>query len=59
MNGVINLKKWKMIFEKRALCIVVPLDLAEGLRYTKTVCDYQNDDGLDQIYREQCEIKIG
>ena len=30
MNGVINLKKRKMIFEKRSLCVVVPLDLAEG-----------------------------
>jgi len=30
MNGVINLKKCKMIFEKKSLCIVVPLDLAEG-----------------------------
>ena len=28
MNGVINLKKCKMIFEKRSLCVVVPLDPA-------------------------------
>ena len=29
MKGVINLKKRKMIFEKKSLCIVVPLDPAE------------------------------
>ena len=27
MNGVINLKKQKMIFEKKSVCIIVPLDL--------------------------------
>jgi len=27
MNGVINIKKRKMIFEKKSLCVVVPLDL--------------------------------
>lgn len=26
MKGVINLKKYKMIFKKKTLCIVVPLD---------------------------------
>jgi len=30
MNGVINLKKHKMIFEKKSLRVVVPLDPAEG-----------------------------
>jgi len=34
MNGVINLKKRKMIFEKNSLCIVVPLDPVEGSFYT-------------------------
>ena len=24
MNRVINLKKWKMIFEKKSLCIIIP-----------------------------------
>ena len=33
MNGVINLKKCKMIIEKNSLRIVVPLDLAEGSHY--------------------------
>ena len=31
MNGVINLKKHKMIFEKKSLHVVVPLYLAEGV----------------------------
>jgi len=32
MNGVINLKKCKMIFEKKSLCVVVSLDPTEGSR---------------------------
>jgi len=51
MNGVINLKKRKMIFEKKALRVVVPLDSAEGSCYTETVHDYESDDDLDQIYK--------
>jgi len=47
MNGVINLKKWEMIFEKKSLCAVVPLDHAEGPRYTKPICNYESDDDLD------------
>jgi len=47
MNGVINLKKCKMIFEKNSLHIVVSLDPMEGLCYTKPVCD----DDLDYIYK--------
>ena len=39
MNGVINLKKRKMSFEKKSLRVVVPLDPAEGLRNTKAVRD--------------------
>lgn len=35
MNGVINLKKHKMIFEKKSLHIVVLLDPTEGVRYTE------------------------
>ena len=30
MNGVINLKRWKIIFEKKSLRVVVPLDPAKG-----------------------------
>jgi len=51
MNEVINLKKRKMIFEKKSLCVVVPLDPAEGLRYIEPVCDYESDDDLDCIYK--------
>ena len=50
MNGVINLKKYKMIFEKNSLCVVVLLDPAEGARYTKSMCDDDSDDDLDCIY---------
>lgn len=51
MNGVINLKKRKMIFDKKSLCIVVPLDPAEGLNYTESVRDYERNEDLDQIYK--------
>ena len=33
MNGVINLKKHKMIFEKKSLCIIIPLDPIKGSFY--------------------------
>ena len=51
MNGVINLKKHKMIFEKKSLCVVIPLDLAEGVRYTELVRNNDSDDNLDCIYK--------
>jgi len=51
MNGVINLKTCKMIFEKKSLCTVVSLDPAEGSRYTELVHDYDIDDDLDCIYK--------
>jgi len=51
MNGVINLKKCRMIFEKNSLRIVIPLDPTEGLCYTEPVNDYGNDDHLDCIYK--------
>ena len=47
MNGVINLKKWKMIFQKKSLSVVVPLDPAEGSHYTERVRNYEIDDNLD------------
>jgi len=49
MNGVINLKKRKIIFEKKSLRVIVPLNPAEGLRYTKLVCDCESNDDLDSI----------
>jgi len=51
MNGVINLKKWKMIFEKKLLHVVLNLDPAEGPCYIELVRDYESDDELDQIYK--------
>ena len=51
MNGVINLKKRKITFEKNSLCIVVPLDPTEGTRYTELVRDNDSDDNLDFIYK--------
>ena len=50
MNGVINLKKRKMVFEKKSLYVVVPLDPAEGARYTEPVHNDDSDDELDFIY---------
>ena len=51
MNGLIDLKKRKMIFEKKSLCIIIPLRPTKGLRYTEAVCDYESDDYLDCIYK--------
>lgn len=51
MNGVINIKKSKMIFEKNSLHVVVPLYPAEGSCYTEPVRDYDSDDDLDCIYK--------
>ncbi len=51
MNGLINLKKHRMIFKKKSLRVVVPLDLVEGSRYTKPVRDDESDDDLDYIYK--------
>jgi len=49
MNVVIDLNKRKMIFEKKSLRIVVPLDLAKGVCYTEPVCIDESDDDLDCI----------
>lgn len=52
MNGVINLKKERMLFDRKSLEVVVPLDLAEGACYTELVHDYEEcEDELDQIYK--------
>ena len=51
MNGVISLKKQKMIFEKKSLCVVVLLDPAEGARYTEPVREDDSDEELDCIYQ--------
>lgn len=51
MNGVINLKKWKMIFEKKSLHVIVPLDPVKGACYTEPVRDNESDDKMDCIYK--------
>lgn len=51
MKGVINLKKQKMIFEKKSLRVIAPLDPAKRLRYTELVRDYESDDDLNCIYK--------
>ena len=51
MSGVINLKKCKMIFEKKSLHVVRPLDPAKGSHYTELVHDYESDDDLGCIYK--------
>lgn len=51
MNEVIKLKKHKMSFDKKSLYVVVPLDPAEGARYTKPVHVDDSDDDLDYIYK--------
>jgi len=51
MNGVINLKKHKMIFEKKSLRVVIPFDPVEGSRYIELVRDYESGDDLDYIYK--------
>lgn len=51
MNKVINLKKCKMIFEKKSPRVVVPLDLAERVQYTELMHDDDSDDNLDCIYK--------
>ena len=40
-----------MIFEKKSLRVIVPLDLVEGSWYTEPVRDYESDDDLDYIYK--------
>ena len=44
MNVVINLKKHRMTFEKKELRVIVPLDPAEGARYTEPIWDYYEED---------------
>lgn len=43
--------KRKIIFVKKPLRIIIPLDPMEGLHYKKPVCDYDSDDNLDCIYK--------
>lgn len=40
-----------MMFEKKSLRVVVPLDPVEGEYYTEPVRDEESDDELDCIYQ--------
>ena len=51
MNGVINLKNQNMIFEKKSLRVIIPLDPTKGSRYIEPICDYESDDDMDYIYK--------
>jgi len=46
-----------MIFEKRSLRVIIPLDPIEGSCYTKLVHDYESDDDLDCIYKITAQDK--
>jgi len=51
MNEVINLKKKKMIFEKKSLRLVILLDPTDEARYTKLVRDDESNHEMDCIYQ--------
>jgi len=40
-----------MIFEKKSLRVIVPLDPTEGSCYIEPACDYESNDDLDCIYK--------
>lgn len=40
-----------MIFEKKSLHVVVPLDSVEGLCYIEPVCNCDSNGDLDCIYK--------
>ena len=48
MGGIINLKKRSMVFEREGTRVIVPLDPAEGERYTELA---HEEDGMDHIYK--------
>ena len=48
MDGIINLKKWRMEFENNGTKVIIPLDPAEGEIYTNRV---RIDDDIDHIYK--------
>ena len=51
-NGVLNLNKWMMSFERKSLRVVVPFEHSKRPCYTKLVSDYEErNDDLDQIYK--------
>lgn len=59
MDAVINMKKRRMTFEKKALKVIVSLDPIEGACYTNPVCDYEEEDVWMKYKRLLCAMKIG
>jgi len=52
MNGVINLKKQKMYFQKKPLRVIVLLDPAKGAHYIEPMHNYvERNDDFDKIYK--------
>ena len=48
MGGIINLKKRSMVFENEGTRVIVPLDPAEGERYTEPM---REEEDVDHIYK--------
>ena len=48
MGGIINLKKRSMVFESEGTWEIVPLDPAEGKRYTEPM---HEEEEMDHIYK--------
>ena len=48
---VINLKDREMVFEKKSLHVVIPLDPEGGVHCVASICDGNKDTGLDHIYQ--------
>lgn len=51
MDVLINLKKCRMAFKRKELIVIVSLDPTKGAQYTEPVCDYEEEDNIDQIYK--------
>lgn len=51
MNGVIDLKQRKMIFKKKSIHVVIPLDPTNKPHYTEPMCNEEKDNPLDYIYK--------
>lgn len=51
MDAVINLKNCRMTFKRKELIAIIPIEPTEGAQYTEQVCDYEEEDDLDRIYK--------
>jgi len=55
MNTIINLKKWSMVFEKNELWVIVLLDPAEGVWYTKPNRHYYEYKDIENRWKDHLE----